>query len=118
MDLERETTEELCLFFNLWNECLAKESGIAGYKFNPFVFVCDKAGANHNALHQVYGISFGDRLHTCRMHFNMSVRKKRSLVPSHKKPIYDQLTQQLVTSATVAGYQEALDGLKTLSRGD
>ena len=46
----------------------------------------------------------------------MSVRKKRSLVPSAKKPLYDQLTQKLVASATVAGYQEALDGLKSLSK--
>ena len=48
MEVERENTHTLELFFNLLNEM--KVSSKPHYKFNPYRFYVDEAGANINAI--------------------------------------------------------------------
>ena len=58
MEIRTENTQDITTFFCLFNEILTKVSGQEGYKFNPRCFVCDEAGANYNAIHDIYGKNF------------------------------------------------------------
>ena len=46
MESEREDTESITLFLNLFNEVLRAVSGIDNYKFNLIRIMCNEAGAN------------------------------------------------------------------------
>ena len=48
MEAEKDNTEMLVLFLELFNEALAKFKGHPGYKFNPMGIMCDENGANLN----------------------------------------------------------------------
>ena len=50
MEVERENTHSLELFFRLLNEILQKVSGNNTYKFNLYRFYVNEAGANINAI--------------------------------------------------------------------
>ena len=50
MEVQNENTHTLELFFKLLNEILEKVSGKPHYKFNPYCFYVDEAGANINAI--------------------------------------------------------------------
>ena len=50
-----ENTCDIAQFFSFFNEILAKEKKIPGYKFNLRCFICDEGGYNYNAITQVYG---------------------------------------------------------------
>ena len=50
MEMRTENTNDISIFFTLFNEVLQKVSGIEGYKFNPQCFMCDEGGANYRAV--------------------------------------------------------------------
>ena len=58
MEMRTENTNDISIFFTLFNEVLQKVSGIEGYKFNPWCFMCDEGGANYRAVRDVYGEEF------------------------------------------------------------
>ena len=58
MEMISESSEDIAIFFRLFNEMLEKVSGIPNYKFNPRCFLCDEAGANYKAIRLVYGDEF------------------------------------------------------------
>lgn len=69
MEAEKENTEMLVLFLELFNEALAKFKGHPGYKFNPRGIMCDENGANLNAIATVLGRDFLGKTVTCQWHF-------------------------------------------------
>ena len=50
MEAEREDTECITLFLNLFNQVLSSVSGVPNYKFNPCGLMCDEAGVNFLAI--------------------------------------------------------------------
>ena len=54
MEIHSENMHNIAQFFSFFNEILAKEKKIPGYKFNPRCFICDEGGYNYNAITQVY----------------------------------------------------------------
>ena len=44
MEIRSENTRDIAQFFGFFNEILAKEKKIPGYKFNPRCFICDEGG--------------------------------------------------------------------------
>ena len=50
MEVQNENTHTLELFFKLLNEILQKVTGNPHYKFNPYRFYVDEAGANINTI--------------------------------------------------------------------
>ena len=58
MEIHSENMRDIAQFFSFFNEILAKEKKIPGYKFNPRYFVCDEGEYNYNTITQVYGEDF------------------------------------------------------------
>lgn len=74
MEVERENTESLVLFFRLFNEVLRKIKGQDDYKFNPCQFFVDEAGSNMNAIQRVFGSEALRRTVSC--HFSLSTLRE------------------------------------------
>ncbi|MDA8032385.1 MAG: hypothetical protein MPK62_14925, partial [Alphaproteobacteria bacterium] len=55
MEVKGETSENVALFWRLFNEVLAEVKGEPGYQFNPCGWITDEAGANFNGIGMVYG---------------------------------------------------------------
>ena len=55
MEMPSENSNDITIFFRLFNEVLEKVSGIPNYKFNPQCFLCDEGGANYKSVQMVYG---------------------------------------------------------------
>ena len=58
MEAEREDTECLTLFLNLFNKVLSQVSGIVKYRFNPVRMMCGEVGANFLAIEAALGSEF------------------------------------------------------------
>ena len=78
MDMRTENSNDIAIFFNLFNEVLSKVKGQKNYKFNPRAFVCDEGGANYKAIRMVYGNDFcKNRVFGCQFHFLNDMHKKK-----------------------------------------
>ena len=62
MEAEKEDTESLTMFLNLFNSVLSQVSGIVDYKFNPVKMMCAEAGANSLAIEAALGSEFIKKL--------------------------------------------------------
>ena len=58
MDMRTENSNDIAIYFNLFNEVLSNIKGQKNYKFNPRAFVCDEGSANYKAIRIVYGNYF------------------------------------------------------------
>ena len=86
MEMRTENTNDISTFFTLFNEVLQKVSGIEGYKFNPWCFMCDERGANYRAVRDVYGEEFcRDRVRGCQFHFKQQVQKRKHQIPEERR---------------------------------
>ena len=86
MEMRSENTNDISIFFTLFNEVLEKVSGIRGYKFNPRCFVCDEGGTNYRAVREVYGEEFCiDRVRGCQFHFKQQVQKRKHQIPEDSR---------------------------------
>ena len=75
--MRSENTNDVSIFFTLFNEVLEQVSGMKGCKFNPRCFMCDEWGdANYRAVREVYGEEFcRDSVRGCQIHFKQQVQK-------------------------------------------
>ena len=70
MDVKKENKDMVVLFFSSSNKALAECKGEPGYKFNPMMICCDEAGANWQAIREVYGEEFyKNKVAGCQWHF-------------------------------------------------
>ena len=77
MESQTENTHDIAQFFRFFNEIVAKEKKVPGYKFNPRCFICDEGGYNYNAITEVYGEDFCNaHVKGCQWHFKNDVIKK------------------------------------------
>ena len=100
MEVERENTHSLELFFRLLNKILQKESGNNTYKFNPNRFYVDEAGANINAISRVFGRKGLSRILGCQWHFLRSAQAKAKFVETRKRKSFIHLARRLIRAPT------------------
>ena len=106
MEMRSGNSDDIAIFFMLFNKMLEKVSGIKNYKFNPRCFLCDEAGANYKAVKTVYGNEFcQDRVRGCQFHFKQQIQKKKNEVPIDMKETFIETCKQLCTVTTVAKYK-------------
>ena len=106
MEMRSESSEDIAIFFRLFNEMLEKVSGIPNYKFNPRCFLCDEAGANYKAIRLVYGDEFcQDRVRGCQFHFKQQIQKRKNDVPVEMRELFTDTCKQLCNVTTVAKYK-------------
>ena len=72
METEQENSENIALFWTLFNEGLRKVSGDNNTVFNPLGWCTDMARANMNGLRQVFGDDALSRIKSCEFHFKES----------------------------------------------
>ena len=75
MDIEKENTENLTLFWHIFNRMLQEVSGQPDYRFNPIGFIADEHQANFKATKAVFGEVGAKRIKTCEFHFKQSVER-------------------------------------------
>ena len=100
MEVENENTESLTLFFKLLNEILEKVSGKPRYKFNPFRFYVDEAGANINAISNVFGKKGLSRVLGCQWHFLKCAQAKAQFVKLKHTKSFIHLCRRLINAHT------------------
>jgi len=77
MEAESENSQNVALFWELFNEILKKVSGSENETFNPIGWCTDLAGGNLAGLCAVFGESTKSRIKTCEFHFKDHRNKKR-----------------------------------------
>ena len=75
METEQENSENIALFWSLFNEGLQKVTGDDKSVFNPQGWCTDMAGANMNGLRQIFDDDALSRIKSCEFHFKESVNK-------------------------------------------
>ena len=69
MESESENTENVTLFWKLFNEVLAKVPKDETRKFDPIGWCTDMAGANMAGIFNVFGEEVKSRIKSCKFHF-------------------------------------------------
>ena len=75
MEAERENSENIELFWTLFNEAYKAVAGDDTLHFNPKGWCTDMAGANMNGLQRVFGDDVLTHIKTCEFHFKESKNK-------------------------------------------
>ena len=101
-----ENTDDITIFFQLFNEILQKESNNAEYKFNPRTFLCDESGTNYNAIRNVFGEEVANnRMKGCQWHFKNQAKKREAGLPEELKDTFKKMCEELCSATTVAKYK-------------
>ena len=114
MEAEKETTESLELFFRLLNEVLQKVSGDPHYKFNPYKFYVDEAGANINAISRVFGRKGLERILGCQWHFLKVAQAKAHFVKINQRKSFIHLCRRWMKAPTRNEYEEVARRLRNI----
>ena len=92
MEIHSENTCDIAQFFSFFNEILAKEKKIPGYKFNLRCFICDEGGYNYNTITQVCREDFcNTHIKGCHWHFKNDVVKKSTHIPIKFRDIFKDI---------------------------
>jgi hypothetical protein len=73
MEIEEENAENLCKFWQLFNNILAKVSGNENYLFDPCGFVADEHHANWKSIQTVFGSDAVNKTVSCEFHYRAYV---------------------------------------------
>ena len=114
MEVQNENTHTLELFFKLLNEILQKVTGNPHYKFNPYRFYVDEAGANINAISRVFGRKGLERILGCQWHFLRSAQSKAKFVEVTKQESFIHLARRMVLAPTRDEYEAASRCLRAI----
>ena len=118
MEVQRENTESVALFFKLFNKALQEYTGDDQYKFNPSVIMTDEAGANIQGLQQVFGPAFVERIVTCQFHFKQCAwRQLIHIIPQEKESFKDAV-EHICYAPTVTEYQRHAEIIENICRSN
>ena len=104
MEAEAENTENVSLFWTLFNEVLQKISGNKSAMFNPTGWCTDMAGTNLVGFCNVFGNVAKTRIKSCKFHFKDHRNKKASKLYSESSEEFKSLCDQLLESVTEIQY--------------
>ena len=106
MEAEKEDTESLTLFLNLFNKVLSEVSGIVNYKFNPVGMMCDEAGANFLAIEAALGSDFLQKTVSCQWHFHQCTNNHMKNVNEFERETFQEMINQLCHTGTANQYEK------------
>ena len=93
-------------FYNLFNEALANYKGEKGYKFNLSMICCNEAGANLQAICEVYGEDFyNNKVATCYWHFFRCVECQLNRIDVNERKMFMDAVHALCKASTVMEYK-------------
>ena len=114
MEAEREDSENIELFWMLFNEALSQATGTKDTVFIPIGWCVDMAGANMNGLERVYGKEVLERVKSCEFHFKENRNKMaQKLKDNEEVQQFKELCDALLAARMVETYFSAKDSLES-----
>ena len=111
-ECESESTENVALFWSLFNEMLSKETGVQGFMFNGRGWCSDMAGSNLQGIKQVFANDSLQKVKGCEFYFkqcrNRHARTMRSEETTQK---FTKLCDALLSTATSPAFYSAKEDL-------
>ena len=96
MEVKNESTKEISLFWELFNEILTEIKG-KNYKFNPKSIMVDENGANYCAIRKVFGLEFAtSKVVSCQMHYKNDVNRASLMIGDTYKDVFKNIWLQNV----------------------
>ena len=118
MEAVSENTENVTLFWELFNEVLEKVSSGATTKFNPIGWCTDMAGSNLSAIRKVFGDGAVNRIKTCEFHFKESVGLRCRKLSKDKATQFKDISIKLLECETPECYDDLKEQLLTVMSGE
>ena len=118
MEVKGETSENVALFWRLFNEVLAEVKGEPGYQFNPCDSITDEAGANFNGVGMIYGEEALQKSYSCRFHYTQCLNNLLNKIPSDLGELrseVDTLGREWCRASTLSEYNEIKSRLDCIS---
>ena len=106
MEMWTKNSEDISIFFDLFNEVCTKVTGKPGYKFNARALVCDEGWANFKAIKKIYGEEFvKDCIFGCQWHFSSDAQSKASKLSPDVCPKFLDICEKMMKyTTTVSKY--------------
>ena len=117
MEIKGETADSIAIFWTTLNEMLTEVAGRETF-FNPWMFITDEAGANHNGILRVFGQAGVRKSRTCQFHFKQSLQRMLVKFPAtlnELKSEFEEMMLQLLTVSTISEFQELQSRLIQIS---
>jgi len=112
MDIRGEKTEDLIIFFRLFNSMLQDFTKDPSTTFRPHLFMSDHAGANFNAIKTVYGQDvLENRFVGCGFHFLQDAKKRLHLIPHEDRDEFIRICHGLLKSHESITFDRFMDNL-------
>ena len=116
MECKREDTEMVSIFFQLFNEALAKHVGDENYKFNPSMICTDEAGAFLQAIRNVFGEEYLNRIVSFQWHFKQCAHRQLPNIRTDDQASFMFYVNRICTASTVAEYKLYASGLEEICK--
>ena len=95
MEVKSESTQEISLFWELFNQILTKIKG-KNYKFNPKSIMVDENGANYCAIRKVFGLEFAtSKVVSCQMHYKNDVNRASLKTGDTYKDVFKNISHKM-----------------------
>ena len=114
MECERENTECIAMFLDLFNKALQNKTGNPQYKFNPAGFMVDENGANFNAIERVLGMDVAAHTVTCQWHFMSCGKNHIKDINMNERETFKTLYQKICYTYTQHEYDKTVASLKVI----
>ena len=117
MEIKGETADSIAIFWTTLNDMLTEIAGRETF-FNPWMFITDEAGANHNGILRVFGQAGVRKSRTCQFHFKQSLQRMLVKFPAtlnELKSEFEEMMLQLLTVSTISEFQELQSRLIQIS---
>ena len=107
MEVRSEGSEQIALFFKLWNEVLRMAGKkTSTYFFNPRNIMVDSAGYNYGGIRSVFGIDYmTQKVISCQWHFMNVMEQFEHKIPEEDQEEFLQLCHALCKKTTIPEYQ-------------
>ena len=106
MEVKSESTKEISLFWQLFNDILTEIKG-KNYKFNPKSIMVDENGANYCAIRKVFGLEFATtKVVSCQMHYKNDVNRASLKIGDTYKGVFKNICHEMCSVTTVAEYND------------
>ena len=106
MEAVSEDSENIELFWRLFNELLQKVSGKKTYEFNRTGFCTDMAGANVSAITNVFGNKMKSAIKSCEFHFKEQRNKRANCLRDEEDASKFKDICERLLSTTETAYNE------------
>ena len=107
MEVRSEGSEQIGLFFKLWNEVLRMAGKkTSTYLFNPRKIMVDSAGSNYGGIRAIFGLEYmTNKVISCQWHFMHIMEQLAHKIADENQEEFLQLCHALCKKTTIPEYQ-------------